>query len=569
MSAGLGEAVYDATNGEIATDEFRQQLDWIRADLDTGAKLLVPQPFDPAIGTLRLITDAMTYRLKAFRDDGSAVWNIGFCVDVKRRLDAIRLGINIDHDVEQPILVTRSPSDARELRARLGPDVLDWSIFAGASIEPAAPTRVDTIRQALVLVQVAEAIVKALECYPIEILETSRQRGRRTVTLRAEPENDRDRFAKQIGMSDSATALKRLFEEDGRDAEAKWRISLSSTLGASRSGDVIASFVDVRAYHGRHGYEFEVDDELPPDGPYFLKAERDTGTERVISRRLKNIKALDTRVDLADMLDDPWRVRRASREVLSEADKADAAFLDLDEPKQLALAELWSTVPSYFVVGPPGVGKTRLATETIRRRFAIDRASRLLVSAQGHDALDQLQSKITKALEEGGLGDVIVVRTTTPDRRPTSEEEVQLVSLSYLQSLAESEALARAPQGLRERVVALKLASQAANTTKNLGGREERADLHAINSLVVDGANILISTANSPEIEDLVETREQFDWAIVEEAAKATGPELIGPRGRRLLIGDHHQLPPFEAERLGKILGDFGLLSAARYSRIT
>jgi hypothetical protein len=157
-SAGLGEAVYDATNGEIAVDEFRQQLDWIRADLDTGAKLLVPQPFDPATGTLRLVTDAMTYRLKAFRDEGSAVWDIGFCVDVKPRADAIRLGINIDHAVEQPVMVTRSPGDARELRARLGPDVLDWSIFAGAGVEPAAPTRVDTIRQALVLVQVAEAV---------------------------------------------------------------------------------------------------------------------------------------------------------------------------------------------------------------------------------------------------------------------------------------------------------------------------------------------------------------------------------------------------------------------------
>jgi hypothetical protein len=367
-------------------------------------------------------------------------------------------------------------------------------------------------------------------------------------------------------MSDSATALKRLFEEDGRDAEGKWRISLSSSLGASRSADVTATFVDVRTHHGRHGYEFEIDDELPPDGPYFLKAERDTGTERVISRRLKNIKALETRVDLADMLDNPWRVRRSSREALSEANKTDAAFLDLDEPKQKALAELWSTAPSYFVVGPPGVGKTRLATETIRRRFATDRASRLLVSAQGHDALDHLQSKITEALEKGGLDDVIVVRTTTPDRRPTSEEEVQLIGLGYLQNLAESEAIAQAPQGLRERVTALKAVSQALKATKNAGGREERSGLHAINSLVVDGANIVISTANSPDIETLVEAREQFDWVIIEEAAKATGPELIGPlmlSGRRLLIGDHHQLPPFEAERLGKILRDFGLLSAA------
>src|SRR6202042_287951 len=60
--------------------------------------------------------------------------------------------------------------------------------------------------------------------------------------------------------------------------------------------------------------------------------------------------------------------------------------------------------------------------------------------------------------------------------------------------------------------------------------------------------------------------REQFDWVIIEEAAKATGPETVGPlmlSGRRLLIGDHHQLPPFGADRLGKILSDFGLLTGA------
>ena len=501
-TSGLGEAVYDATDGEIPVDEFSQQLDWIRADLDTGAKLLVPQPFDPATGTLRLVTDAMTYRLKAFRDEGSAVWDIAFCVDLKPRADAIRLGNDADHALAQPILVTRFARDAREVRARLGPDVLDWSVFAGAGAEPALPSRVDSIRQALVLVQVTEAVVKALECYPIQILETARKAGRRFITLRAEPDNDRDRFAKQVGMSDSSTALKRLFEEDLRDAEGKWRISLSSSLGASRSSDVMATFVDLHTHQGRHGYQFEIDDELQAEGPYFLKAERDTGTERVISRRLKNIKALDTRVDLAAMLDDPWRVRRAGRETLSQAEQNDDAFRDLDQPKQQALLQLWSTLPSYFVVGPPGVGKTRLATETIRRRFDTDRSARLLVSAQGHDALDHLQAKITEALESGGLSDVIVVRTTTPDRRPTSDEEVHLIGLSYLQDLSVSDALAHAPKGMRDRVAALKAVSEALKTTKNAGGREERSGLHAITSLVIDGANIVISTANSPDIED-------------------------------------------------------------------
>ena len=57
------------------------RLDW--ADLDTGPKLLVPRAFDPATGTLRLITEAMIYRLRAFRDEGSAVWDIGVCFEIK------------------------------------------------------------------------------------------------------------------------------------------------------------------------------------------------------------------------------------------------------------------------------------------------------------------------------------------------------------------------------------------------------------------------------------------------------------------------------------------------------
>jgi hypothetical protein len=217
-TAGLGEAVFDASNGEIAVDEFNQQLDWIRADLDTGAKLLVPRPFDPASDALRVVTEAMLYRLRAFRhDDGSAAWDIGVCVEIKVRANALKLASDVDHVIDQSITVAKLPTEAQQLRARLGPDVLDWSLFAGAGTEPAPPNRTEGVRQALVLVQVAEAVVKALECYPIEILDAKSEQGRRFVTIRAEPANERDHLAQQVGMSETATALKRLFEEDARD----------------------------------------------------------------------------------------------------------------------------------------------------------------------------------------------------------------------------------------------------------------------------------------------------------------------------------------------------------------
>jgi hypothetical protein len=564
--SGLADAVYQASNGEIPIDEFRQQLAWIQGDLDSGAKLLVPRPFDPARSSLRIVTEAMMYRLRPFTDNGSAVWDIAVCSEVKPRPDSIRLRHDDDHAIDQPIAVAPLPREAQETRARLGPAVIDWSLFAGAGAETAPATRADTVRQALILVEIAGAVVKAFEAYPIEIMEIRRQGGRRFVTIRAEPDNDRDAIAKKIGLGDSARALKRLFEEDGRDADSTWRISQSPTLGASRRDDVTATFIDLRQHRGRHGYEFEIDEELPPHGPFFLRAARDTGTEQVIGRRLRNIKALDTRLDLAEMLDDPWRVRRSSREALSEEAQQDRDFIDLDGPKQRALLALWSVMPSYFVVGPPGVGKTKLATETLRRRFDLNRSSRLLVTAQGHDALDNLQAKIKEALATPELKDVIIARSMTPDRRATSDEEVHLIASRCLDSLARSRLFEDAPKGLRDRLTALRSATEARKTRRDAGTREDRSGLNAVSNLVLDAANIVITSANSPDVERLVEAREQFDWVIVEEAAKATGPELVGPlmlSGRRLLIGDHRQLPPFEADRLGKILADHSLTTAA------
>jgi hypothetical protein len=184
----------------------------------------------------------------------------------------------------------------------------------------------------------------------------------------------------------------------------------------------------------------------------------------------------------------------------------------------------------------------------------------MLLSAQGHDALDNLQEKVKATLSENGMDDVIVVRSTTPDRRTTTDEEVHLTGLGYLKELSTSALIEDAPGSIRDRVRAL---VHAAGQPEHAKHTVERSGLHALSNLVLDAANVVISTANSPDIERLVEAREQFDWVIIEEAAKATGPELVGPlmlSGRRLLIGDHHQLPPFDADRLVKILRDHSLV---------
>lgn len=558
QNAGLDDAVYTATDGEIPTDEYLQQLEWVRADLDGGSTLLIPRSFEPS-DQMTLVTDSMTYRLKAFVDNGVPVWDIALCSKVETRAGGLRTADQDEHEIQQPIEVVARYREAMELRARLGPDALDWSGFVEQRRDGAVRGPVDRVRQALVLVELTSAVVKALEVYPVEVIRKSHADGRKYVTIRAEPDSDRDRMAKGIGLSDSVTALSRLFEEDGRQSESGWRLSLSSGLGETRKGDIEVFFVEGENRDGSRGYKFEAYEEVPEGKRLFLKGERDTGTEKAIGRRLRAIKALSTRADLAEMFDDPWRLRRSSRESIDAGGQRDPHFLDLDKPKQEALQALWSVMPSFFVVGPPGVGKTKLATETVRRRFACDKSTRMLISAQGHDALDHLQQKVKEALEKNGLGDVIVVRSNMPDRRAGSEEEVNKAALEYLKLLAESEMAREAPPPLRDRVKRFRDAGLRLAQAKDTVSREERAGVNAVSNLVLDSANIVISTANSGDIERLVEAREQFDWVVIEEAAKATGPELVGAlmlSGRRLLIGDHHQLPPFDSERLIKILRD-------------
>ncbi len=90
------------------------------------------------------------------------------------------------------------------------------------------------------------------------------------------------------------------------------------------------------------------------------------------------LTTLSTQSELARMPADPReRLRTYQDDPLVEDDH----FGKLDESKQDALRSIWSTGPGQFVVGPPGVGKTRLVTEVVRRALAGDPTIRLLLSA--------------------------------------------------------------------------------------------------------------------------------------------------------------------------------------------
>jgi hypothetical protein len=556
-----GDPIYEASDQEIAIDDVAAQIGWIQADLDAGATLLVPRDFDAERSSLRLVTTNMVYELVAFRDRQTAIstWDLAVCVNVRTREAALRVADEDEHVLTQPITVVLRFGELPAMRTRRGADIVPWSAFATPRRSPVRERAAD-VRRALLLAQTIEALVRTLENYPVEIVALT-QAGH--ALIRAHDGSERDEFAKSIGLGTTADALRRLFGEDQRDAGAGWRLGRSPNLGVSMSRDAQADFIDVAEKDGAMAFEFKVDRDVEPGVTYFLRTVREPGTETVIRRRLSNLGALENQLDLGRALEDPWRERRKSPELL---ELEDDAFATLDESKQKALHAIFATLPSFLVVGPPGVGKTKLATEVIRRRLLTEPSSRILVSAQGHDALDHLQDELKKMIASAGLKEALVVRSRTRESRRRTDEDVDLVARSTLDALGDSELARTAPEDLRARIEGYRAAARRAVQSEPRLSRDEGSGHHAFVSLLLDAAHILLSTTNSPDVEQLVEAREQFDWVVIEEAARATGPELVGPlllSGRRLLVGDHHQLAPIEADRVSRILEEPSLVENA------
>ncbi|MCI3133131.1 DEAD/DEAH box helicase [Phenylobacterium aquaticum] len=550
----LSEQIREGIDGDIDIGSVSEQLNAIKDDLSEGPLLLaIKLPNGPGF-RLALQGKKLIYNVAPYTSPkgiAESTWEFAYSDRAEKQLPAsINLLGNIKLQPESIELLTAR--DAAERFGRLRGKLTSWQEYRRQFEEKISkPTREERVHQAIAITQFLEALFAATDAYPVEIQGETGDLpdGMNLLKVKARQDQERDALSKALNIMAPAVRLAEVLRDERRSDE--WILTEARTVGERQPSDRAWRYLGMTE-NGDGSATFSFSGQAPPStlrNPVLIPGDF-LGRDIQFRRRLKALRALADHSELLKMLVDP------RRRILDSHDKIEKgeAFADLDESKQQAITKIVSTLPLFLVQGPPGVGKTRLVRDLVGNSFKEDSASRLLLTAQSNSAVDHLMEELHGALQSSGT-DALIVRCRARDSaEDAGPYEIRKQSQEVLQRLAKSQLVADAPPKLQ------RIVEQLAGVAKPSVGTERDRPKYAkqaFEGLMVRAANVVFATTNSFELERLIDERGQFDWAIVEEAGKATGGELLSPlllSHRRLMIGDHKQLSPFNSERIIKLL---------------
>ncbi len=539
----LSAAVREASDLTIDLDDTDAQLAFISNDLEKPRVLAVGQQHDYSMlvrGT------ELVYRLRKYSiaKQDNPTWEFALCEKAPQGKDFSAPILTSDQLPANSIrLMTFREASQRAPRMR--GRVLSWENVR-KRLEAAAPktdTRDQKVFRALSLLYVVDLVSTVAEVFPVKAKLIKSSDDGNLVEIVLKTDTSREALGDLLKLRTPEERLEQLLEREIGDDEG-WRLGEARPLGRRDRGDVELQFERRSGSEGNRTLLFRplsLTSHVPSDGILIPGEYR--GRISQFRRRANALQALLGQSELLRMLSDPRGGLTSSHESLKEDEHLDR----LDIAKREAFRELTAVIPLYLVQGPPGVGKTFLVREVVRRRFAEESTARLLLTAQSHHAVDHLMTQIRKdwTPEQAPLA----VRSRTSDKSESyGDLDLRPRSEALLRDLAASKLAETCSPFLAER-----LRNLTASDDKNSRVSERRL----LEGLVMRAANIVFATTNSADLERLLEERGQFDWAIVEEAGKATGVELLIPMllsYRRLMIGDHKQLPPYGSDKLDALL---------------
>ncbi|MBP0726397.1 protein kinase [Bacillus sp. RG28] len=241
---------------------------------------------------------------------------------------------------------------------------------------------------------------------------------------------------------------------------------------------------------------------------------------------------------------------------------------NIDETNKAVVQKTLKTNDIFIIQGPPGTGKSTVITELINQIFLQDSKSTVLITSPSHVAVDHLLKNVHQT-----HADKKIIRIGTSDK--ISKDAKNLLATEQIKAWAEnvkSNSISNTIEFINQLNGKDKTLSKYMqfHLNKNTFIKPEEIDSRLFDSKVVDTINIIKDWTNRLDLLDEFDdifAREAsivaatcvgiasrhtlrnltYDWVIIDEAARATAPELILPMllGKKIiLVGDHKQLPP-------------------------
>ena len=574
QTSTLSALIREKSLQEIEIDDIAGQLSFIEDDLSQVPLAIKIKSAEDRDGQrLALRGQHLTYYLREYRPRNSQLttWEFAYCENA-RGIAPAATDIITQMAIDAASLAVMSVQDAGTRYPRLRGKLRSWKEMQDR-LRAEAPTltTLDKVHRALVLTQFLEALYAAADAFPVEVISPPTdcqldvvEDGDYLLFLQARRDEERETLSRHLNLKPPGPRLRETLIGDRAESE-EWTLTESESLGERQPEDTVWRFQRILSRPATCDlYIFSGPTVAPQIQSGVLVSAESVGRDTQLRRRLKALKALNEHDELLRMFAD-----RRSR-ILESHDNVteDDAFRELDEPKQTSLRNIIQTIPFYMVQGPPGVGKTRLVRDLVGRRFKEEPTARMLLTAQSNSAIDHLLRELEETFTASAADLPLVVRCRSRDSAEIhSPFEIREQSNKVLASLIGSKLAEQTSERLKAmiRQAATSDPSRTSNTpTRARSRRAPPADrgpaevlLRSLDGMVARAANVVFATTNSGELERLIEERGQFDWSIVEEAGKATGSELVSPlllSHRRLLIGDHKQLPPFNSDRMIALL---------------
>lgn len=511
------------TSGAIQASEMDDVFRFVQDDLLNPAIRAKSAGHDK----IKLVSDVAIYDLK-LQSDFTATIEYAHKRQASDWLDG---AVNIPHRLQ----LSRHRGGADERVRKLGHGAKRWNDLFNDSENALLPDDVPTW-YALLLLEAFTLLREQFRVYPVQVIASidTEERDLVSVLLRPDPQSDERR--ERLGLKKALVALRKEMRYD--DGKPNWTLSASEDLVFSRERSPELSFEESTLAEGELTLTFTAN-HLPKLGEQlFLRPKRDTGTERAIRRRLLNIVAARPNLELLRALDDPAQV--ALDDVLREIAVPGAPVADMDASKLAAWQSIVAGRSINIIVGPPGVGKTYLISNLVKSILAETPDARILISAQNHETLVHMETELRDIL----AGQASIVVRVEKSQVSVEESTLRQSSVGVLQKASQSSGDRSALTQNQSR--------QIAQTLRPVGDAERSLAEHVLrdtDNLMLRSADVTLSTASSNTIEEMIADGEQFDWVFIEEAARANGAELIGALllgNRRVMIGDHKQLSPFD-----------------------